>query len=207
MIETFRRVLVLSPHPDDAELGAAGTIARLSLAGADVRIVRFSKCAASLGEADSKRLVDEGGESALVLGASWEMFDFPVRQFATCRQEILDQLIRERGEFAPDLVMVHATGDIHQDHEVVRAECLRAFRGITVVGYELPWSNQLFVPTLHVKLSEACVDRKCAAIACYATQKHRPYLNEDVTRGLLRVRGLQCGATYAEAFEVLRAVA
>lgn len=207
MIETFRRVLVLSPHPDDAELGAGGTVARLSLAGAKVRLVRFSKCAASLGDDDAERLVEEAAESAAVLGAVWEQYDFPVRQFASRRQAILDRLIWERAEFAPDLVMVHATGDIHQDHEVVRAECLRAFRGVTVVGYELPWSNQAFVPTLHVKLSEALVDRKCAAIACYATQKHRPYLDEDVTRGLLRVRGLQCGARWAEGFEVLRAVA
>ena len=41
-MNTMRRVLVLAPHTDDAELGCGGTIARLLTDGADVLVAAFS---------------------------------------------------------------------------------------------------------------------------------------------------------------------
>ena len=42
------RVLVLSPHTDDGELGAGGTIARFLDEGKDVYYIAFSGCETSV---------------------------------------------------------------------------------------------------------------------------------------------------------------
>ena len=48
MMNSMRRVLVLAPHTDDAELGCGGTIARLLRDGVDVFVAAFSTAEESL---------------------------------------------------------------------------------------------------------------------------------------------------------------
>ena len=48
MLSSFRNVLVLAPHTDDAELGAGGTIAKLIELGAKVTYVAFSTASESV---------------------------------------------------------------------------------------------------------------------------------------------------------------
>ena len=47
-VVNLKRVLILSPHTDDAELGAGGTIARLLEEGKDIEYVVFSGCETSV---------------------------------------------------------------------------------------------------------------------------------------------------------------
>jgi LmbE family N-acetylglucosaminyl deacetylase len=49
--------------------------------------------------------------------------------------------------FQPDLVFVHTKADLHQDHQTVTEEALRAFRGITVLGFDVIRSSYGFSPT------------------------------------------------------------
>ena len=44
----FNQILVLSPHTDDGEIGAGGTIARFVDAGKEIYYVAFSSCEASV---------------------------------------------------------------------------------------------------------------------------------------------------------------
>ena len=205
MIEGFKRVLVVSAHPDDAELGAGGTIARLVNEGATVLIHRLSRCTESLGEDGSTALLAEATAAAEVLGVQSVQCDFPVRRFAFKRQAVLDALIAQRDAFQPDLVLTHGMGDRHQDHDVARREVERAFR-CSLLGYEAPTNQRTFSTQLFIRLAGVDIDTKIAAVKCYASQAHRPYMAEDFNRGLARVRGVQCGATWAEAFEVIRLV-
>jgi len=70
LMNTMRRVLVLAPHTDDAELGCGGTIARLLTDGADVFVAAFSTAEESLppgrsqtGSAMSSRCYADVGDS------------------------------------------------------------------------------------------------------------------------------------------------
>lgn len=204
MIEGQRRVLVLSPHPDDAEIGAGASIARMTASGVHVHIERFSRCIESLGAEVSETLIHEAAEADKVLGTTSTQHNYPVRSFE--RQAVLDHLIGLREKFNPDLVMVPARGDRHQDHEVVRSEALRAFRKCTLLGYELLWSNPDFAPTWFTELDADNVAAKVKAVACYRTQAERGYTSEAVTRSLLTMRGAQCGQPWAEAFDAMRVV-
>lgn len=203
-----RTVLVLAPHTDDYEIGAGGYIHRLISGGAILHAMAFSTAAESLptGLAPDT-LIHECREAARRLGIpseNLEILNFPVRRFPEHRQPILELLVAARRRIAPDLVLVHATSDVHQDHQVITQEAIRAFKGTTILGYELPWNDLQFSTQCLVQLSEENLQAKLHALEAYTSQLHRAYAKRDVPTGLARVRGVSVGFDYAEAFEVIR---
>lgn len=206
----FGKVLILAPHTDDAELGCGGSICRLTSGGSDVYVVAFSGCEASLPPGSSPdRLVSEFFNATRVLGipASYrKVLSLPVREFSYHRQEILDEMIRLRRELKPDAVFLPAGSDVHQDHEVIYREGIRAFKEVTTLGYELPWNHLSFRAQAFISLEVSHLERKWEALECYQSQLElkRPYFSWEFISGLARVRGVQAHEQYAEAFEVVR---
>jgi len=211
MIDAWRRVLVLAPHTDDGEFGCGGTMARLIEAGAEVRYVAFSIATKSLPEGFAPdTLAREAREATATLGISADrlsVHDFEVRTFPDHRQEILELLIELWQEWPPDAVLQPSLGDIHQDHQVIAAEGLRAFKRTTVLGYEVPWNTFNFNYQAYIALEQRHVERKVTALSCYESQQHRNYANPDYIWNLARTRGINVGRELAEAFEVYRLVA
>lgn len=203
-----RKVLALGAHTDDYEIGAAATMHRLVQSGCDVRTMAFSIARESLRpEFPQDVLVHECRASARRIGLRDEavrILDIPVRRFPEHRQAILEALVAEKRDFSPDLVLVHSTEDIHQDHQVVAAEAVRAFKHSTILGYELPWNNLTFSAQCLLEIGEEDLRGKEEALRSYASQGHRTYADPEVFRGLARVRGACCGTRYAEAFQVIR---
>jgi LmbE family N-acetylglucosaminyl deacetylase len=210
VIRSWERVLVLAPHTDDGEFGCGGTIARLLDAGAEVRYVAFSIATKSLPAGfPPDALAHEVREATSVMGIPPEgltVHDFDVRSFPERRQDILELLIALWEKSPPDAVLLPSLRDIHQDHQVVAAEGLRAFKRTTVLGYEIPWNNLEFDYQAYVALEERHVQRKVDALACYESQQHRNYANADYIWNLARTRGINVSREYAEAFEVYRVV-
>lgn len=201
MIESFRRVLFLGAHPDD-EIGCAGTITRLSRAGAAVTALTFSDCA-DVGE----DLTGEHTRALDMLGVGRRVtYALPNRRLAEHRQVILDILDAIARGF--DLVLAPSTTDAHQDHATVAAEAFRAFKRTTILGYELPINALAPMPAAgFVSLTPDLVDLKVRHAAAYRSQDCKPYMAEAFIRGLAAVRGVQSGVSAAEAFEVVRWVA
>jgi LmbE family N-acetylglucosaminyl deacetylase len=131
---------------------------------------------------------------------------FPVRHFPSVRQEILEIFVRLSREFRPDLVLLPSSFDTHQDHATTFHEGFRAFKHATLLGYELPQNLISFDNSAFVQLSEADMERKIQALENYKSQGFRPYSARDFILGLARVRGVQCNAPYAEAFEAVRLI-
>ncbi len=211
VIDVWKRVLVLAPHTDDGEFGCGGTMARLVERGVEVRYVAFSTATKSLPKGfPPDTLAREVAEAITVLGippADLSVHDFEVRTFPERRQDILELLIALNAEWAPDAVLMPSRRDIHQDHGVVAAEGLRAFKRTTVLGYSIPWNTFEFDYQAYVVLEERHVDRKVEALSKYASQQHRNYANADYIRNLARANGINVGREYAEVFEVYRVVA
>ncbi len=210
MIDSWNRVLVLAPHTDDGEFGCGGTMARLVDRGAEVRYVAFSIATKSLPEGfPPDTLAREVRDATSAIGipeAQLTVHDFDVRTFPEHRQDILDLLIDLRDAWSPDAVLMPSLRDIHQDHEVVAAEGLRAFKRTTLLGYEIPWNNLQFDYQAYVELATGQIERKVAALGCYASQQHRNYANADYIWNLARTRGINIGREFAEVFEVYRIV-
>ena len=204
-----KRVLVLGAHTDD-EFGCSGTMVRFRETGAAVHYAAFSTCEESVPAGfPPDVLAHEMRASAAALGIPDDhlhVYDYRVRHFPTHRQEILEDLVTLRKQVQPDMVLLPALSDIHQDHQVIAREGLRAFKLSSVLGYELPMNSITFAHACFVSLTEHHLQTKIDALQCYASQTFRPYVADSFIRGLARVRGVQAGVEYAEAFEVLRLI-
>jgi LmbE family N-acetylglucosaminyl deacetylase len=201
-----KRILVLAPHTDDGELGCGATIAKYIAAGKHVSYVAFSVCSQSLPkELPADTLLHECKAATKILGINNTIFlDFEVRHFPSQRQNILEKLVQLNKDLQPQTVFLPAKNDVHQDHQVIYAESLRAFKSCNLIGYELPWNNTAFAPTYFEKVEDVHVQAKQEALKVYRSQAHRNYMRPEFTAALATVRGIQCNALLAEAFEVYR---
>lgn len=209
-MDDVSRVLVLAPHTDDAELGCGGTIARMLEKGVDLWVAAFSTARASLpAGADPDTLKVEFENAMSILGIPDErvlVYDYVVRELSYSRQEVLEELVKLRKDLDPEMVLIPSGSDLHQDHQVLHNEGLRAFKEITLWGYELPWNHITFPAQAFVTLEERHLEAKWEALQAYESQleKERRYFERDFIVGLARVRGVQVRSRYAEAFEVMR---
>ena len=205
-----KTILVLAPHTDDGELGCGGSLARFAAEGKQVFYAAFSLCSRSLPEGLAPdTLATECTAATHQLGIPadhLQLFDFEVREFAARRQMILDEMVGLNRRIQPDLVFTPCAADIHQDHGVIHAESLRAFKNCSMLGYELPWNHPQFSAPFYLSLTAEQVASKWAALQQYRSQAHRPYMQEDFIRSLARVRGILAGTEWAEAFEVYRMI-
>lgn len=206
----FKRILVLAPHMDDGELGCGGAVARFIAEGRVVFQAAFSEPVKSLPEGfPPGALINEWERASAVIGIPAQnlvRYDFPVMEFPARRQEILEALIELRGELKPDLVLLPALEDIHQDHQTIAVEGVRAFKNVSIMGYELPWNNLRLDNSSFIRLEEKHVRQKAAAMACYHTQAHRAYCREDFILSLAKARGAQIGVAWAELYSAVRLV-
>ena len=100
--------------------------------------------------------------------------------------------------------MIPSRCDVHQDHQVITNEAIRAFKNTTILGYELIWNSFEFKNDLYVSLDKLHVEAKIKALACYKSQNHRDYMSADFVNSLAYMRGLQVSKKYCECFEVIR---
>ena len=205
---TNNRVLVLAPHTDDGELGCGGTISRMVEEGREVYYAAFSTAAESVPPPFPPDILEkEVRQGTKVLGIPAEnllVYKYKVRHLPHMRQEILEELVRMKREIDPGTVFLPSAQDLHQDHQTVHIEGLRAFKTVTVLGYELPWNNLSFDYRHFCVLTREHVQTKIAALRCYQSQQHRPYTQEEFIWSWARTRGGQIMVEYAEAFDVLR---
>ena len=208
MISKFKNALVLAPHTDDGELGAGGTISKLIENGAKVTYVAFSIAEESVPEGFPKNILEqEVTEATNRLGVyKLIVFKYPVRKLNFHRQEILEELIKIRKNSKYDLVLIPSLNDVHQDHNTIAQEGLRAFKNTTILGYELIWNNLSFDTQCFVKLEKKHLESKVNALEAYKSQGFRDYLSEDFIFSLAKTRGVQIGTSYAESFEVIRLI-
>lgn len=204
----MKKILILAPHTDDGEFGCGGTINRLIEEGNEVWYVAFSACEQSvLPQFPSDILITEVKEATSVLGIKPEnllLKKYEVRTFNYHRQAILDDMITLRKDINPDMVFIPTLTDIHQDHNTIAQEALRAFKFVTVLSYEMPWNNISFQTSSFFKLNESHIQTKVEALRKYKSQAHRAYANENFIKSLATVRGVQISTQYAETFEVIR---
>jgi len=200
-----RRVLFLGAHPDDIELGCGALLHKITPT-TDVLCVTLS---------DNQKnpllsnVVNEHYESMAVLGVPKESIvlgPFTTRIFPDARQDILEYFLKLRRDFDPDLIFVHSKQDVHQDHNTMTDEALRAFRGITVLGFDVVRSSYDFFPHFLVEVEEENVTKKIEALACYETYRDKYYFNSELTRSIMVRHGALAERDFAEGFDILRIV-
>ena len=216
-------LVVIGPHPDDLELGLAGTIARHVADGYSVGL-----CDLTAGELGSNGTPDErlneAAEAAEVLGVRWrENLRWPDGGITA---ELIPTAVEFLRRHRPRTIAIPYWDDRHPDH-VAASHVLQqaAFRSglrryLTDAGRESwrpDWICYYFIndsttPSFVVDVS-AHYETKRAAIACHRTQFSPATSDAVPTRltassfaRLIESRdmqfGAQIGATYAEGLVV-----
>lgn len=108
-------ILVLAAHPDDAELGAGGTIAKHTAAGKKVGIIDFTRGElGTRGTPESRK--SEAAASSRILGISVrENLGLKDGFFQNDLQSQLS-VINSIRKYQPDIVLANAINDRHIDH-------------------------------------------------------------------------------------------
>ena len=200
-----KRVLFLGAHPDDIEIGCGAFLHNI-VQKTDVLCVTLSD---NQKNPDLQHVKGEHLKSMKVLGVPEEkiMFGpFSTRVFPDSRQEILEYFLKLRKDFQPDLIFTHSKQDVHQDHNTMTDEALRAFRGITVLGFDVVRSSYGFFPHFLVEVTEEDVNKKIEALGQYQTYQDRYYFNSELTRSIMVRHGALAECPFAEGFDILRIV-
>lgn len=200
-----KRVCFIGAHPDDIELGCGALISNI-INQTEILCVTLS---------DNQKnpalinLVEEHYNSMAQLGLPREsvlLENFTTRRFPQDRQEILEYLYNLNQKFHPEIVLTHTRSDIHQDHVQVTEEVLRAFRGTTVLGYDVTRSSYGFFPHFIVEVTEKDLERKTAALAQYKTYNDKYYFSPELIRATLIRHGALAEFPLAEGFDIQRIV-
>jgi LmbE family N-acetylglucosaminyl deacetylase len=200
-----KRVLFLGAHPDDIEIGCGALLHHIAQK-TEILCVTLSD---NQKNPDLQKVKGEHLQSMNVLGVPEEKIlfgPFSTRTFPHARQEILEYFLKLRKDFKPDLIFTHSKQDVHQDHNTMTDEALRAFRGITVLGFDVVRSSYGFFPHFLVEVTEEDVNKKIEALSKYETYKDRYYFNSELTRSIMVRHGALAEVKFAEGFDILRIV-
>ena len=198
-------VCFIGAHPDDIELGCGALISDI-VDQTNVVCVTLSD---NQKNPELISLVEEHNQAMSILGVKPEnaiLHDFTTRRFQAARQEILEVMIGLKKKYHPEVVFVHTSQDIHQDHKTITEEALRAFRGTTVLGFDVLRSSYGFFPNFLVEVSEEGVQKKIEALKAYKTYAKKYYFDEQIIHATAIRHGALAERPFAEGFDILRIV-
>jgi LmbE family N-acetylglucosaminyl deacetylase len=206
------KVACIGAHPDDIELAMAGTVAKHSHRGDDVRMV---VCTLGVRDPQDKtKLIREKEtcQAAGMLGAKAHILDFPVLQLNKPSREFEIIMKRVIEDINPDRVYVHSPFDYHQIHESVSKVATKVTADIKqVFFYEVVSSSTCdFRPNAYVDITDF-IDLKVRSIQAHLTQAKKIYIRSEVIRSLAHARYImgkigQNPRGLAEAFMIGRYV-
>ena len=179
-------LVVIGPHPDDAELGAGGLLARAAKQGRRVGILDLTQGElGSRGDIVTREL--EANESAQLLGVSVrENVVLPDGALADTTEQRM-ALVSAIRLLRPRVLIAPMSPDRHPDHEAAHALATSAnflaglakiddgqppHRAETVLFYHA-YAQQETTPTLVQDVSET-FETKLAALRCYKSQFFNP---------------------------------
>jgi bacillithiol biosynthesis deacetylase BshB1 len=219
-------ILAIGVHPDDVELGCAGTLMSAIAEGKKVGIVDLTRGElGTRGTVETRKL--EARNAANILGIvireNLEMAD-GFFQNDEANQRLLIQSIRK---FRPEIILANAPEDRHPDHGrsskmIADAAFLSGLRKIVTEhdgAIQQEWrpkyvfhylQDRFLQPSFVVDISKY-MDKKIESVMAYTTQFYNPDLNEpqtyisspqflDTVRGRALMLGKRIGVEYAEGY-------
>jgi LmbE family N-acetylglucosaminyl deacetylase len=198
-LRPLRRVLVVGCHPDDIEIGCGGTILSLTRSRPDLAVT-WVVLSAHGERADEARA---GAADFLAAAGSSDVRLYEFRDgYLPYDGGRVKDVFEELKRIDPDLVLTHARYDLHQDHRLASELTWNTFRDHMILEYEVPkYDGDLGIPNVFVPFDVSIVDEKIRLLETHhATQASRHWFDDELFRGLMRLRGMESSTRYAEAF-------
>ena len=184
-------ILVFGAHPDDVELGCAGTILKHIKQGLKVGIIDFTK--GELGTRGTSETRTEETENATkILGVKMrENMGFKDGFFQNDESHKLE-LIKKIRQYRPKIVITNAPSDRHPDHgkasNLTIESCFLAGLEKIETGQEVWRPKHIYhyiqfntiLPDFVVDITKE-MEQKIESILCYKTQFYNPNSEETET--------------------------
>ena len=204
------RLVCLGAHADDIEIGAGGTVLRL-LAERPHTHVRWIVLS---GSGTPREAEARASASAFLAHSVQADVQTHALRDGLFDAEALRAALRAVRETGPaDLVLTHRLDDAHQDHRATAEATWQTFRGDaagrpTIAAYEIPkWDGDLGRPNAYVALGDTTAARKVALLGeHFPSQAAKPWYDAETFSALLRLRGVEAGTRWAEAFACAKLV-
>ncbi|GHJ91338.1 MULTISPECIES: PIG-L deacetylase family protein [Streptomyces] len=200
----LERVVAVGAHCDDIAIGAGGTLLTVCRARPGVRV---DALVLSGGGGERER-EERAALAAFCPGADLRLtvLKLPDGRLPAYWDEAKAAVEELRATTEPDVVLAPRTADAHQDHRGLARLIPTAFRDHLVLGYEIvKWDGDLGRPNAYQPLTPETAEDKVRLLQeHYASQRHRPWYDREAFLGLARIRGIECQARYAEAFDVTK---
>jgi LmbE family N-acetylglucosaminyl deacetylase len=197
--KSVRKVLCIGAHADDIEIGCGGTLLKWATAnpGLQFHWVVFT--------AEGKRAAEARASAKALLHGS--RLKIVIKDFRNSFLPFQGGRVKEffealKKSFEPDVVFTHFRDDRHQDHRLLSDLAWNSFRNHLILEYEIPkYDGDLGHPNFFVSLTESLSRKKSEHICRYfQTQSNKHWFAEETFLALMRLRGVECAAPYAEAF-------
>ena len=197
-------IVVISPHPDDAEVACGGTIRRFAKKGYEIVVIILSR-----GErgGDPELRKEESVAALEKLGVKASNIVFGNFEDTAIPDGITT--IRFLEQYSGEnvyAVLIPSFNDTHQDHRAAAHCSLSAFRNVPrILAYESPSVIAQFSRTIFIDITDD-IKEKIDAVQCHGSQisKNKEYLKKETVLSRAYTRGAEVGVDYAEAFQVIR---
>ena len=199
------RLVCLGAHADDVEIGAGGTVLRLIAERPHVHV----RWIVLSGGGTPREPEAQQSATAFLDGAAKSDVRVEALRDGLFDLEALRAALRDVRDAGPaDLVLTHRLGDAHQDHRATAEATWQTFRGARIAAYEIPkWDGDLGQPNAYVTLPDDTATHKLDLLARhFPSQAGKPWYDAETFRGLMRLRGVEAAARWAEAFECRKLV-
>ncbi|WP_412067933.1 PIG-L deacetylase family protein [Rubrivirga sp. IMCC43871] len=200
------RLVCLGAHADDIEIGAGGTLFRLLAERPQTTV--HSVVASARGPRAAEARAAAAALLADAEHVEMHVLDTPDGFFPQHVEDLKRWMKATLEPVRPHLVLTHRRDDAHQDHRTVGDLAWQTFRGATIASYEIPkWDGDLDRPNAYVALDATTLDRKLAILDThFPSQREKGWYDAETFRGLARIRGVEAGTHYAEAFHCAKLV-
>jgi LmbE family N-acetylglucosaminyl deacetylase len=197
-----RSVAALGAHCDDIAIGAGATLLSICSANPGLRVDVLVLSGGGTEREDEERAALAAFCPSADLRIS--VLKLPDGRLPAYWEEAKDALEDLRAETSPDLLFAPNRFDAHQDHRGLAKLVSTAFRDHLILGYEIvKWDGDLGRPNVYQAFDARALQAKIDLLwEHYPSQRHRPWYDREAFLGLARIRGIECGAAYAEAFYV-----
>jgi len=216
-----KQILSFGAHPDDIEIGCAGTEYKLIQQGYEVTHVYVTS-----GEAGSQTIPklelakmreEEAIQSANVLGVKDVKFLKCNDGFTNFDEKTRTKVINLIRSTQPEIIFVHGDCDLFPDHKIVHNLIISSIQAAAgpwfqetkgdpcsvkqVFGYEVWHPMRKYQWAVDITKT---IDIKLKALSCFKSQVE-PTRYDEAFKGLARYRGVMSWVgQYAEVFEAIK---
>ena len=165
-----KRVVVISPHPDDETLGAGVTLRKFLSARGSVFVIYLTDGNPDLRTADEARAVAEEA------GYSVEFLGLPLNAIP-CTPDVIDRLRSAIESHRPQAVFLPFMADDHDDHRRASELLLEAYGSRASPPNWEVWCYQVYtalLPNVVVDITDVA-EQKAEAVRVYRSQSTRDW--------------------------------